>query len=438
MLVWLLAAQTGAAADAADQKKENFPLTSQFSTLELDVSTDNASSCPTQHQRSIARDLISKEVRSRLPGIPQKLIPCDQYHIGKLPHCAVENCSILFQQTLNDSRLILFSGVYWLKLPGHSPEKVYCNRETEYPEVSSCRLLFSYHPTAQSGYHTLLLQNGVRLEVYCDRDSGLPQPESCGQAHQLELPSGYYSLRPPPSNLPLNHTVFCNMNHEECGADGEWWTHIASLNMSDIDTPCPSNWSLITDPIRGCSRSTPTQSGCDSVKFPSLGHTYTKVCGRVRAHQSGRAFGFWPIIGRNQDLDGAYLSGVSITHGDTPRTHVWSFAASLGIFYCPCAPEYQSSPETLMGNDSFVGDHYFCEIGIQGEEPEDGTFDLDDPLWDGTTCSEGDSCCLFNNPPWFTRDLPGPTTDDIEVRICGISPVEMASTPVSLLDIFIH
>ena len=28
------------------------------------------------------------------------------------------------------------------------------------------------------------------------------------------------------------------------------------------------------------------------------------------------------------------------------------------------------------------------------------------------------SCCSLNTPPWFVKDLPSPTTDDIEMRVC--------------------
>ena len=436
-LLCLLAAAWAAAENTAEEKRDGFPLSTQFSAIELDMSTSNAT-CPTGHQRSIAREHISEGIRSVLAEVPQQLIPCDARHVGKVPHCAVDNCSVLFQQIARESGIILFSGFYWLKLPGQAPEKVFCNRETGYVEVFSCRRLFDFHPTARSGSYILLLRDGVRLEVFCDRETGLPQPESCGQAHQLELPSGHYTLRPPPDKLPLNHTVLCNMDHEECGRDGEWWTLIASLNMSNTDTSCPSNWSLVSSPLRACSRRSSTDNGCDSVKFSALGHTYTKVCGRVVGHQSGRGFGFWPILGRNRDMDGNYLTGVSVTHGEAPRRHIWSFAASLGIFYCPCAAEYESSQEELMGNDSFVGSNYFCEMGAQGVEPPEGDYDLDNPLWDGTTCSNMDSCCLFNNPPWFTAELPAPTTDDVEVRICGINAVSDASTPISLLDIYVH
>ena len=41
----------------------------------------------------------------------------------------------------------------------------------------------------------------------------------------------------------------------------------------------------------------------------------------------------------------------------------------------------------------------------------------DDPLWDGAGCVTG-SCCTFNSPPWFCKNLSTPTTDDIELRLC--------------------
>ena len=28
------------------------------------------------------------------------------------------------------------------------------------------------------------------------------------------------------------------------------------------------------------------------------------------------------------------------------------------------------------------------------------------------------TCCSFNTPPWFYKQLPQPTTDDIEMRVC--------------------
>ena len=43
----------------------------------------------------------------------------------------------------------------------------------------------------------------------------------------------------------------------------------------------------------------------------------------------------------------------------------------------------------------------------------------EDPLWDGVGFGGSSTCCSFNSPPWFMRDLlPPGTTDDIELRMC--------------------
>ncbi len=41
-----------------------------------------------------------------------------------------------------------------------------------------------------------------------------------------------------------------------------------------------------------------------------------------------------------------------------------------------------------------------------------------DPLWDEAVYRPLNRCCTFNNPPWFYKELPEPTTDDIEMRVC--------------------
>ena len=45
-----------------------------------------------------------------------------------------------------------------------------------------------------------------------------------------------------------------------CGGPG-LWRRIAHLDMSDPDQQCPSNWRLITTPVRACGC---TSSACDS------------------------------------------------------------------------------------------------------------------------------------------------------------------------------
>ena len=41
-----------------------------------------------------------------------------------------------------------------------------------------------------------------------------------------------------------------------------------------------------------------------------------------------------------------------------------------------------------------------------------------EPLWDGQVCVTS-QYYTFNSPPWFIVQLPSPTNDNIEVRICG-------------------
>ena len=422
LLPWSLATDHEQRADDNGERANiSLPLSPQFTSLELDVP---ATTCPTNQQRVVALQHISNGIRSELEELTETVLECDRYLLGKIAHCPADNCSVLFEQL--EKGLLRFSGFYWLQLPNENPARVFCDRETGYAEVSSCSLLFKYHPSAKSGLYTLLLRDGVRSVVFCNRETGLPEPESCAHAHQLELPSGYYTLRPPPDNVPLNHTVYCDMNHAECGT--AWWVKVASLNLSDETTVCPENWQLMTSPVRACTRS--TGEGCDSAFFSSYGHNYTRVCGRVLAHQRGPAYGFW-LSGQHNSLDLSYLNGASLTHGETPRHHIWSFAASLGNSYCPCGHREN------VPHPSFVGEHYFCESD-RNVGPTKGVLNLDNPLWDGTDCSVDDTCCLFNNPPWFTRDLASPTTDDLEVRLCGYNTVANHSTPITMLELYVQ
>ena len=81
---------------------------------------------------------------------------------------------------------------------------------------------------------------------------------------------------------------------------------------------------------------------------------------------------------------------------------------------CPCTNINQarnaSTPPAFVGND------YFCDTASQGQWRN--IMYGSDPLWDGAGCGPLNTCCTFNNPPWFYKELPEPTTDDIEMRAC--------------------
>ena len=217
-------------------------------------------------------------------------------------------------------------------------------------------------------------------------------------------------------------------------------TRIANLDMTDPNQQCPREWTLIESPVRTCGRS--TEIGCDSAIFPSNGTSYSQVCGRVRAYEVGTTDAFDSYNSGVTSIDSYYVDGVSITHGSGPRQHVWTFAAAwyeeyIGVpaYVCPCtnpdAVNYLVPP--------FVGDDYFCETGaIEIHTTSDIMFFSDDPLWDGEGCGDLSTCCELNNPPWFCKTLPQPTTDDIEVRICannGISDNE--NIAVDQVEIYI-
>ena len=67
---------------------------------------------------------------------------------------------------------------------------------------------------------------------------------------------------------------------------------------------------------------------------------------------------------------------------------------------------------------------------------------VNDPLWDGQGCGSS-SCCELSyppgvTPPWFCKQLPQTTTDDIEVRICADEGVGNEATPVELIEMYIN
>ena len=157
------------------------------------------------------------------------------------------------------------------------------------------------------------------------------------------------------------------------------------------------------------------------------------MCGRIVAYQFGTPEGFLSFINeRQQTIDGAYVNGISITFGH-PRNHIWIFAATRTGEYCPCIV----SPENAV--PSFVNQDHFCEVGARNN---DIAFLDNNPLWDGWGCADSSTCCEFNNPPWFYKQLNQTTTEDIEIRMMGSTgggySLEDEDTPVQLIEIFVQ
>jgi len=297
-----------------------------------------------------------------------------------------------------------------------------------------------------------LLRSNLQALVPCnDRNLGMLErcpATSCSDIaaqSQALRPSGYYWIR---SSNGTAVQVYCDMDRV-CGCNSTGgWTRVAYLNMTDPSQQCPSAWTLqirSSEPRRLCGRES-SGGSCDSVTYSTFGINYSHVCGRVIGYQYYSTAAF--SASESQTLEGYYVDGVSLTHGSPgSRQHIWTFAAGIAEFdsnghpgfiaeSCPCADR-----PALSRVPSFVGNDYFCESGSPRLEYRNILF-ANDSLWDGQGCGAA-SCCELSYPPgvtapWFCKQLPQATTDDIEVRICGEQGIANEDTPVELIEIYVN
>ena len=247
-------------------------------------------------------------------------------------------------------------------------------------------------------------------------------------------PSGYYWVRRPGGGYASQ--VYCNMTRQCCGSTGGW-TRVADLDMTNPTHLCPQGFRTITSPKRLCGRQ--SGPGCASTTFPVHGIRYQKVCGRAIGYQLYATDGFAPYhFNRHITIDGAYIDGISITHGHNPRKHVWSFAATLdetrsNYDVCPCTKTDAVYTGVIP---PFVGQDYFCDTGSRYRYQN--RIYSHDPLWDGSGCGSRSTCCSFNSPPWFCKQLPQPTTDDIELRLCSDQSIGNEGALIELIELYVQ
>jgi len=234
----------------------------------------------------------------------------------------------------------------------------------------------------------------------------------------------------------LRESVIPLLQSYSCGGS-TGWRRVGYLNMSDPSQQCPFEWQELTTPFRVCGRRSNTTGSCEGLNYTTGSEQYDQVCGRIIGYQIGTPDAF---RGSSQSIDSTYLDGVSVTYG-SPRQHIWSFAGGLEeenfydpVTLCPCVTD--STNGNLI--PSFVSQNYFCESGIARWDTRTFAFwPNGDPLWDGRGCGPTSSCCTFNSPPWFNVQLSSPTTDDIEVRICGDDRIGDEDTPIQLIELYI-
>ena len=258
-----------------------------------------------------------------------------------------------------------------------------------------------------------LLEEHANVTGNCEEAPLSPLLSSCDAilSKWPNSPSGYYNLADVNGHT---HHVYCHME-TLCGKGGGW-RRIASLNMTNPNEKCPTQFRYYSSGgVRACGRPVTKSGSCVGITFPSKDIQYSQVCGKVIGYQVGYTDGGY----RHQTggtINSAYTDGISLTYGD-PRNHIWTFicgtTGSGSENRCPCGT---TDPQSVP---SFVGLNYYCESGCEGSTyPVHSQF-YSDPLWDGKGCGSSETnCCQRTLIPWFYRSFTHSTTDFIEMRIC--------------------
>ena len=262
---------------------------------------------------------------------------------------------------------------------------------------------------------------------------------SCKQIAEFNLhyDSGYYWIQGASGAVE----VYCEMDTNNTFGQSGSWMRIANVDMSNSDSQCPPG--LVYNVIEGrrLCRKPSLDPGCSSTTFSAQGVEYRKVCGKVIGYQYYQPNGFGPSRFTSPLIDRTYVDGVSITHG-SPRQHVWIFADAhdevitsghhTEYTSCPCL---HPSASFAVNIPSFVGNDYYCETGSRTEAQQ--RYYFDDPLWDGEGC-EGENECCNRGGPWFCKQLPHSTQDDIEMRVCTNSPRSDEDTVLEQIELYIQ
>ena len=209
---------------------------------------------------------------------------------------------------------------------------------------------------------------------------------------------------------------------------------VANIDMRNTSQSCPRGLTLISSPKRVCDI---TLRGCVSKIFSVQGFHYSKVCGKIISYQKCVPLAFYY---RSRGIDREYVFGVSLTHGQNPRKHIWTFAGAsdetnrYSDYKCPCINTAISSSYV----PSFVGNDYFCDTAYSSDYSNYSPYPLqvNDPLCDGKGCGRTNTCCSFNSPPWFVKNLHYPTKENVEMRVCRHGT--NGSTPLEIIELYVQ
>ena len=130
---------------------------------------------------------------------------------------------------------------------------------------------------------------------------------SCKEILQLapQSPSGLYWIRG--IDNAAKH-MYCDMERSCKGVAGGWM-RVASIDMTDTSSTCPSGLRTLTSPRRLCAMNTDSP-GCSSAVLPVQGVQYSQVCGKIIGYQHNTPDAFYAYNHGGQTTIGSrYVDG---------------------------------------------------------------------------------------------------------------------------------
>ena len=126
----------------------------------------------------------------------------------------------------------------------------------------------------------MLLQQILLLAITEEKHSANSCPRVDAQNESFQL------IRNNVISTIRNYSYYYDVASVHCGKG--LWHRIAYLNMTDPSQQCPSNWRQynVNASVRACGR---FGVSCPGV-FYSVGHQYSKVCGRIIGYQVAMLF----------------------------------------------------------------------------------------------------------------------------------------------------
>ena len=140
--------------------------------------------------------------------------------------------------------------------------------------------------------------------------------------------------------------------------------------------PVPHLGQCLHQVVRGCVFEVPVQELAATLSFTVIPNSrgtakcvVTSLDTNLEIH---------PYRSSGYSIDTYYIDGISVTNGQSPRQHIWTFAAGYSKVddygSCPCG-----SPTCRATIPPYVGNDYFCETGAISSA-QSSTFYPNDPL----------------------------------------------------------